>query len=179
MNPLFDSYSLQEIAALYSDLVGTLPAIIYLTKPKSPFATIYVNHHVSILGYTEEEWLSRADFWMTILHPSDRDRVLENAKSMSEENGDIKLEYRVYGKGGKVFWIQEIGRYVLGKDGHPICRQGALIDITERKIAELEREELLTQLQAAQTEIKTLNGLIPICAYCSKVRNDKNYWRSE
>ena len=39
-----------------------------------------------------------------------------------------------------------------------------------------EREQLIDELQAALAEIKTLRGLIPICASCKKVRDDKGYW---
>ena len=39
-----------------------------------------------------------------------------------------------------------------------------------------EREQLIAELQAALAEITTLRGLIPICARCKKVRDDKGYW---
>ena len=37
-------------------------------------------------------------------------------------------------------------------------------------------QEKNTQLQKAIDEIKTLRGIIPICAHCKKVRDDKGYW---
>jgi hypothetical protein len=43
---------------------------------------------------------------------------------------------------------------------------------------EREREELIGKLQSALAEVKTLSGLIPICAWCKNVRNDQNYWQS-
>ncbi len=39
-----------------------------------------------------------------------------------------------------------------------------------------EREELICQLKIALAEIKTLQGLIPICASCKNIRDDKGYW---
>lgn len=51
-------------------------------------------------------------------------------------------------------------------------------DITERKKAEKEKEKLIEELQGALKEIKTLSGLIPICAHCKKIRDDKGYWNS-
>jgi PAS domain S-box-containing protein len=50
-------------------------------------------------------------------------------------------------------------------------------DITERKLAETEREQLITQLQEALAEIKTLSGLLPICAHCKNIRDDSGYWQ--
>ena len=52
-----------------------------------------------------------------------------------------------------------------------ICR-----DITERKRAEREREELIRKLQESLTEIKTLRGILPVCCFCKKVRDDEGYW---
>lgn len=52
----------------------------------------------------------------------------------------------------------------------------AVIDITERRKAEDEREKSINELQAALAKIKTLSGLLPICSWCKKVRNDSGYW---
>ena len=41
---------------------------------------------------------------------------------------------------------------------------------------EKEQEGLISKLQAALTEIKTLKGLIPICSSCKKIRNDEGFW---
>ena len=51
-------------------------------------------------------------------------------------------------------------------------------DITKRKNLEEEREKLIQELQNALAEIKTLSGLLPICSYCKKIRDDKGYWNS-
>jgi PAS domain S-box-containing protein len=50
-------------------------------------------------------------------------------------------------------------------------------DITARKRAEQEREKLIEELREALASIKTLRGLVPICASCKKVRNDRSYWQ--
>ena len=49
-------------------------------------------------------------------------------------------------------------------------------DISERKQAEQERERLVRELQAALANVKTLSGLLPICAHCKNIRDDKGYW---
>jgi hypothetical protein len=49
-------------------------------------------------------------------------------------------------------------------------------DITERKLAEEEREKLINELQEAIKEIKTLRGILPICSFCKKIRDDKGCW---
>ncbi len=40
-----------------------------------------------------------------------------------------------------------------------------------------EQERLIGKLQSALHEVKTLKGLLPICAFCKKVRNDEGYWQ--
>jgi PAS domain S-box-containing protein len=49
-------------------------------------------------------------------------------------------------------------------------------DISERRTVEAERERLICELQAALADVRTLRGLIPICAWCKKIRNDLGYW---
>ncbi len=51
-----------------------------------------------------------------------------------------------------------------------------LVDITSRKQAEIARELALAELREAAEHINTLHGLIPICASCKKVRDDRGYW---
>ncbi len=46
----------------------------------------------------------------------------------------------------------------------------------ERKQAALERDRLIAELQEALANIKTLSGLVPICAGCKQIRDDKGYW---
>ncbi len=40
----------------------------------------------------------------------------------------------------------------------------------------IERNKLVRDLQDALSKVKTLSGMIPICAWCRKVRNDKGFW---
>jgi DNA-binding response OmpR family regulator len=46
----------------------------------------------------------------------------------------------------------------------------------ERKQILDERDMLITHLREAMSKIKTLKGLVPICSYCKKIRNDKGFW---
>lgn len=53
---------------------------------------------------------------------------------------------------------------------------GIIRDMTEVVAARREREELVVELQQALAEVRTLREFLPICAYCHRVRDDKNYW---
>ena len=52
-----------------------------------------------------------------------------------------------------------------------ICR-----DISLRKKTEQDREQLIEELQDALANVKTLSGMLPICANCKKIRDDEGYW---
>jgi PAS domain-containing protein len=51
-------------------------------------------------------------------------------------------------------------------------------DITGSKLLQAEREKLILELQDALAKIKKLSGLVPICAWCKKIREDNGYWNS-
>ena len=86
----------------------------------------------------------------------------------------IKTEMQHRRKDGKEFPVEvsagllEFGgnRYVLAFDR----------DITDRRQIEEGREKLIRDLRVALENIKTLRGLLPICASCKKIRDDKGYW---
>lgn len=52
-----------------------------------------------------------------------------------------------------------------------------LRDVTQRIHAEKEKEHALSELKEAMEKIKTLRGLLPICSYCKKIRDDHGYWQ--
>ncbi|MEQ2008927.1 MAG: PAS domain S-box protein [Limisphaerales bacterium] len=64
------------------------------------------------------------------------------------------------------------------EDGRPVSTRAIFRDITKRKLVEAERERLIAELQAALAEVHTLSGLLPICGWCKKIRDDSGYWNS-
>jgi len=49
-------------------------------------------------------------------------------------------------------------------------------DLLEVKKVEDEREKLIDELRSAMAEIRTLRGILPLCSFCKKIRNDEGYW---
>jgi PAS domain S-box-containing protein len=74
----------------------------------------------------------------------------------------------------KSLFPAEISINILDADEPRLCF--FVRDITERKRAEAEREKLITDLKKAISEVKTLSGLLPICASCKRIRDDGGYW---
>jgi len=48
--------------------------------------------------------------------------------------------------------------------------------VNSRKRAEEGQKQLVSDLKEAMAKVKTLSGLLPICASCKKIRDDKGYW---
>jgi hypothetical protein len=51
-----------------------------------------------------------------------------------------------------------------------------IVDVNELKMAAERRESLIAELQDALAKVKQLSGMLPICASCKKIRDDKGYW---
>ncbi|MEQ2006685.1 MAG: response regulator [Limisphaerales bacterium] len=51
-------------------------------------------------------------------------------------------------------------------------------DITPRRQMEEDRERLIRELRAAAENVRTLRGLLPVCASCKKIRDDHGYWQA-
>ncbi len=77
---------------------------------------------------------------------------------------------------GTLFPAEHQSMFVLNNDGVPIAARMLLRDVSERKAQEAEREQLLAELQEALANVRTLSGLLPVCAWCKKVRDDQGYW---
>lgn len=75
----------------------------------------------------------------------------------------------------KFIEVKALPRY--DQDGHLTGVVHVLRDITNRRRVEQEKEDLIERLEEALASIKTLKGLIPICAWCKKVRDDRGYWK--
>ncbi len=131
----------------------------------------------SIFGYREEEVLGQP---LTMVMP-ERYRDAHRKGIARVQSGG---EARVIGKTVELHGLRKdssefplelsIGTWQT-TDG--IFYSGIIRDITERKRAEEEREKLILQLQEAMAKIKVLGGLLPICATCKKIRDDKGYWK--
>jgi PAS domain S-box-containing protein len=123
-----------------------------------------------MLGYTMEE--------MSALHVWDWERQFtkEEVQGMLtdvDETGD-HFESRHLRKDGSFYDVEisSNGAMYRGKKYiFCVCR-----DITERKRSEREREALIGELQVALAEIKALEGILPLCSYCKRIRVGEDQW---
>jgi hypothetical protein len=73
-------------------------------------------------------------------------------------------------------WISHILVWLLGVVGIAWGSQKLKRSLEEQRRGAEEREKLIGELQDALTQVKVLRGIIPICANCKKIRDDKGYW---
>lgn len=85
-------------------------------------------------------------------------------------------EFIVEKKEGTTFVVEVSASNVTAVSGKVVGRMASFVDITTRKEIEADREKLIAKLQDALDKIKTLKGILPICASCKKIRDDKGYW---
>jgi PAS domain S-box-containing protein len=78
-------------------------------------------------------------------------------------------------KDGTLFPVSVISTPLMCED-RAVASITAFRDITVRKQLEKDREKLISELQEALQKVKLLSGLLPICASCKKIRDDKGYW---
>jgi PAS domain S-box-containing protein len=148
----------QTSAQDFRDLVDTLDAIV-LDADAETFQVVFVNHRAeAILGYSRNEWYADPNFWVNHVHPDDRDWALALCKAATADGRDHVLQYRMLTANGRVLWIHDMVRILAGNaDGRRRLRS-VMVDITERKQAELEAQQqrqLLTHL----TRVATLGEL--------------------
>ena len=131
--------SAEEAEAKYRSMVEQLPAITY-TEALDSGRVISVSPQVeTLLGYTQDEWMSDASLWVDLLHPDDRDRVLEACELANRAREPYRAEYRMLARDGQVVWIRDEAVLVRGSRGQPLCWQGVMLDITSHKQAETSR----------------------------------------
>jgi PAS domain S-box-containing protein len=135
----------------------------------------YVNPKLAgIFGYTADE-LTDKKGPVDLVVPEDWPSVKENIlKKLSGESESGHCTFRGVSKEGEVVYLEVYGSRTLYR-GRPAV-VGTVLDITERKRLEDEREKLITQLQDALSKVKTLSGMLPICSFCKRIRNDGGYW---
>ena len=131
-----------------------------------------------MLGYEEDEVANHLSEWEKRLHPDDRDAVYADLNRLLHgETPFYHNEHRLRCKDGSYRWILDRGKIVSWtEDNKPLKVVGTHTDITQRKEIEIENQKLLRELKDALNEVKTLSRLLPICAKCKRIRDDKGYW---
>jgi len=93
------------------------------------------------------------EFFMSRVHPADRELLQENIRSCLTEKDDYEIEFRVLKLDGRSYrWLNGKGHVERDATGRAVFMHGATHDVTERKEIEQERSEHRRRLMRAQEE---------------------------
>jgi len=129
-----------------------------------------------ITGYRQDEFQKNPRLIEDISHADDRKLIADHLRLEMESKEALSLDFRVITRSGEERWVAHVCQPVYGTDGRLLGRRATNRDITKRKRAEEELEKLVRELQDALAKVRTLSGLLPICASCKKIRDDQGYW---
>jgi PAS domain S-box-containing protein len=138
---------LRQAEAKYRTLVEQIPLATYINTIGLPVTTEYMSPRIeAMLGFPASDWLA-PDFFLTRLHPDDRDRVRSEVERTHVTGGDFRLEYRLIAADGRTVWVHDETVAVRDDQYQPLFLQGFMIDVTERHAQE--EEDVLPSLHAA------------------------------
>jgi PAS domain S-box-containing protein len=116
----------------------------------------------TITGYSVEEFLGNPRILERIVHWEDLSAWEKYMGSLGPGTQPETIEFRILTKKGEERWIQGLCFQIIDAEGRNLGVRGSNRDIT--------------RLKTTESEVKRLRGILPICASCKKVRDDKGYW---
>jgi PAS domain S-box-containing protein len=168
---------LEEEKEKFRSLISNIPGAIYRCEYNKEWSMIFISDAIDVIsGYKASEFVDNGKPYSDIIHPDDTLFVEKSIFIAVEQGKTFTIEYRIIDTKNNVRWVYEKGRVVYGPNNKVLYLDGAIFDITSNKKNEQDRERLLIELKEALRDIKTLSGLLPICANCKNVRDDKGYW---
>lgn len=163
---------LRQAEARYSGLFASVPIGLFRTTPEGKILDANPAL-VEMLQYPEKGKLLAVNMREVFLEPE----VYKEWKTRLAQHGVVrKFEARLSSFRGETCWVENSARALRGSGEGWAVFEGSIVNINERKLAEEERERLILELQEALAKVKTLSGLLPICAECKKIRDDNGYW---
>lgn len=139
----------------FRDLVHGVDAIVWEADAASLACTFVSQRAEELLGYPIERWLGAPDVWDMVVDARDRERVLAVYSEALTAERPIEHEFRANTADGRQLWLRD--------RVHPAERgrlRGLMIDVTEHKRLEQERDALLLREQIARSEIESAAEMV-------------------
>lgn len=139
---------LRKAETRYRALVEQIPAIVYTAALDEASTTLFVSPQAkSILGFSPEQYEQDPDIWRKQLHPEDKARVRDELVAARKRGTSFCCEYRMLTAAGEVVWFRDEASIIEDEKGKPLFLQGVMLDISERKRAEHELEQIKQELE--------------------------------
>ncbi|MEH2265935.1 ATP-binding protein [Nostoc sp.] len=148
--------ALRESEEQFRNMADNAPFMVWVTDIAS-YCTYLSKSWYDFTGQTEEMGLGFG--WLNAVHPEDYDEAKNIFLEANSYCSAFRMEYRLRRKDGVYRWTIDAANPWFGVDGQFKGYIGSVIDITERKAAEAERDRLLLLEQAARTEAERANRI--------------------
>lgn len=109
----------------------------------------------ALFGMGKGEFDGKYDTYLALIHPEDLPN-LQHAIGLALSTLDhhYVVEHRLIWQNGETRWLEGRGNVYRNETGRPIRMAGTVVDITDRKRGEVERERLIHELAAKNTELE-------------------------
>jgi PAS domain S-box-containing protein len=160
---------LGNVEGRYRSLTEHLPLVTYVRSLAEDGETTFISPQVDrLLGYTPDEWRADPGLFLRLVHPEDRDRVAAERTAL-DATKTLRSSYRLTSRAGRTVWVRDEAVVVLDEAGEPLCIQGFILDVSERKAAEDERSELRAEEAATASRARDRQRTIEFVAESASV----------
>lgn len=139
----------------FRDLIHEVDGIVWELEPVTRRYTFVSRRAEELLGYPIERWLAAQDFWSTLIDPRDRERAQAAYVEAAQSGRVVEHEFRASRADGGVMWLRD--RVHRAESGR---LRGLMVDVTEQKRLEHERDELLAREQVARAEVEATVAMV-------------------
>ncbi len=150
------SLALRESEARFRNMADHAPFMVWVTDPTG-CCTYLSESWYDFSGQTPATGLGFG--WLDAVHPDDRDNSKNMFLAANKRREAFRLEYRLRRKDGEYIWAIDAAAPWFGEAGQYQGYVGSVIDISDRKQAEAEREQLLSREQAAREAAESANRI--------------------
>ncbi|MEG4959929.1 MULTISPECIES: PAS domain S-box protein [unclassified Microcoleus] len=141
--------ALQATTNRLNFLLNYSPVVIFSSKVDGEYGPTFISENIKdVIGYETKEFLEQSGFWIDHLHPDDVDQVLNGLTNLFTD-GFYFQEFRLLHSDGNYRWILQQLKLIRDRGGRPVEILGYLIDISDRKQAEVELRQAKEAAEAA------------------------------
>jgi PAS domain S-box-containing protein len=118
-------------------IIEISPAVAFVRRATDGWPVEFVSDNVLQFDYESEDLLSGQIGYVSIIHPEDRERVMENVDRYAQDKDceEFSLEYRILTGYGAVRWVDDRTFVRRNSKGVVTHLQGIILDVTDRKNA--------------------------------------------
>ncbi len=161
-----------EAEANFTRLFETMPIGLFHMRPDGTILQVNsalaemlgFEHAVDVSGHHAAEFFASPDEHLEWRNNIERDGTL------------VGHETQIHRRDGSLVWVEISARALRDGLSGSLFYEGSVEDISQRRAAQQEKEQLIAELRGALSHAKQLSGLLPICSSCKKIRDDRGEW---